>query len=355
MTRPLLINGKPLRSTSSFFNAPPIHVVLFGDSTTETDNWAPTLRSLASSQWGSRGHGLHLLNRNEWSFTTGGNAPLKATTSDTWDCTPLNGGDQAVYRLNTSAKIATWTKPFDVTTDWFMLDFIDGPTPIVPSYSVDGGAWTSVPGPWTGSGALRRARIDTSVSTSVQVRGATPAGTNGNVYLFGLESYSNTPGLLISNIAMDGASYRIGINRTTAGDPTVWFDAVSPNLVFCMFTNDVVTESSYPTHQDWLNQFTADVQATYDMIRAIPAVPLLTSFYQQNFGRSLVHQAEMRAVLKSVAAGGKTPVLDIYDLDPRSPNDLVTAGIMEPFAVHADTAGENFIAYNVFRTISHYL
>jgi len=330
----------------------------FGDSTTEGNvtvtngGWPEQLRVLAESRWGRGGDGIHPMNRDPWTLTSGGNAWTIATTADAWDCAPLLGSAgnpvAATYLANGSAIIATWTKPVALTTSSFTLHMVDGAGSGNFSYSTDGGSsWTNVSTIWSQNNAVKKIHIQSSVTTTLKVRAANAAGTAVNTYIVGLESHTSSPGFVIHNVAAN-SEFSYSIVRTTAGNWHAWLDTLQPPLCTFMITNDSVL---WETFGDISAGIQANLDAFASTVSGYGGCVLFMNFFEQG-GRSVPIQASIRAIVKTVATAYSMPVIDFYDLIGNHAATVAAGYYDNSGDIHENDAGAVYIAQQVWATIA---
>lgn len=337
---------------NTFNNPSNIFMASFGDSTTEGNvtvtngGWPEQLRVLAAPRWGRGGDGCHPMNRDPWTITSGGSAWTAATSSNVWDCAPLNGGAgtpaPVAYLGNGSTVIATWTMPGSLTTTAFTFYMVDGPSSDNFSYSLDGGtSWTDVTATWSQNNTITKIRINSAVTTSIKVRAANAAGTAVNTYIVGLEPHTSSPGFVIHNVAAN-AEYLLATVRTTAGNWHAWLDIVQPPLITVMYTNDVL----FYSQASWR----ANLTSIANIVTGYGGCVLFMSMFEQ-FGRNITTQANMRADVKFVANNFGMPVIDFYDLVGDA-NATLAAGYYNTNAdIHENNTGAIFMAQQIWSLI----
>ena len=325
-----------------------VDIAMTGDSTIELNNgWPHYLCDLIDPVWGTCNEGVFPANNPTWTFTTGGNAWTNVTTSDAWDVGVFGPGvfGAGIKRGNTSAKIATWTKPswLPTVTNW-KLYLVDGASAAATSYSIDGGSsWTAIGSGFSGSNSILSFTVaDSPITTTLKVRGANSAGTAVNTYLLGLEPTINPLGPTIHNVSSSGES-SWAMYRTTAGDWTAWWDLRQPDIAVWQFTNDSAAIWSKSGYETRLN-------AWIDVIEANGGEVVIISFGEQD-GRSVTDQADQRDSDASVAASRGWPYIDMCALWGGSFATADAQGFMND-SLHPSVLGMQSIAAEFWKVIS---
>lgn len=330
-------------------NVATIRMSTFGDSTTVGDinttigGWPEQIRQLAATRWGNGGDGFHYNTRN-WTYTTAGNAWTNSTTSDAWDSGIFQAGTKLA---NGSAKVATWTKPAALTVASFEIVIVDGATSANFAYRIDGGAWTDTTFTLAQNNGQKRLRVNSPITSTLDVRGANAAGTGVNCYLLGMMPYTKSPGLIIDNVSLDGQLLQFQ-ERTTSGQAHAYISDMQPKLATVMFTNDVISgfwnQSTYQTN----------MQNFCDAITAQGGSVLFINYFEQQRSApdgGTVNQAQLRAATKAAAVAKGMPCLDLYDLVGDNAA-AQAAGYMDSNPLHATDAGCAFIAQQVWKLIA---
>ena len=325
----------------------------FGTNTTNLLGWPGALRTLMTPRWGNGGDGLHTRDRNT-TMTTGSDAWTLATTSNTWDCAPclsaFTFSNAGTWLGNTATKIATWTKPSFLTVNAFYIWAVDGTSAGNFSYSTDGGTtWLNVSATWTGSNTLKRILVPTQITgtNTIKIRGANATGTAVNCYLAGIEPITNSTAPILHNLGAPGEDTASFV-RTTSGNWHAFFDLLQPPLVFYMITND---ESFWEAFGgDLRPAFQAKMETLATMVTGYGGCMVFMNFFEQA-GRDVTMQAEMRVLVKTVAAEYGMPVIDFYDLVGNNAA-TVAAGYMLAGDVHPTDAGATFMAQQIWKLIA---
>lgn len=223
-------------------------VAILYDSVGEYDTGGTTapfprlLRDKMARRWGISGTGLLGNWRDEWAFTSGGDAWTRGTTGDAWSKSPYaysltNNGTK---RADTAAKIATWTKPSWITSaiTSFKLYVVDGPSSGNFSYRIDGGSWTNVSHTWTQDNSLDIITISSAVTSSVEVRGADASGSAVTMYLVGIECITGT-GATLHDLSASAEGLFTTARSGGAADLMAWIDLIQPQVLIVGYTNDL--------------------------------------------------------------------------------------------------------------------
>lgn len=343
----------------NLFNDPgSLRMSTFGSSTTYGDvnvtngGWVEQLRVLANTRWGRGGDGFQYSTRN-LSFTSGANAwTTSAAATDAFDSHVHESG---VKYGSGSGKIVTYTVPTGVTVKSFEVVIIDGASSADMSYRLNGaGSWVNCGfiGLTQGNTMKKSPRIAASVSSTIEVRCANAAGTSVTTYFAGIIPYTDSPGLIIDNISLDGLLLRFQ-ERTRAGGGLnhAYANLMQPKLATVMYTNDVVTGTwtNAADHQAFCESFC-------DSITTNGGCVLFMCFWGQDRSGDGgdARMLELRNATKAAASNKGMPVLDLWDIG----GDLTSAtalGYMGGDAgnLHETDAGAVRIAQEVWKIISH--
>lgn len=257
---------------------------------------------------------------DEWGVTSGTWGAVIST--DAFDRVPYGEG---LKSAGGSSNILKWTRP----TQWrpvvgFALYFVDRTTGGNWSYRVDGGAWTAMGQTLAQDNLLAKFYVPTAVAVSVEVRAANVAGTAVAVCVAGIEAFflsplTTTAGLIVHNIARNGAPLNT-LTLATSGDRMAFFDAVKvdpvngggaitnrPNVAITMMhVNDVRLFADVPT-------WAADIATFYARVNALAPLGYLSYGEMQAPTYNATTQANYRAQTKTSAALHSIPVLDLFD------------------------------------------
>lgn len=254
-------------------------VAIIGDSVGELDAGGTVspypilIREKMRLKWGISGTGLRGVWTDDWSFTTGGNAWTASTNSNTWAKGPYNGLYEYAntMRASTSSMTATWTKPHWVRSSItsFKFHVVDGAGSANFSYRVDGGSWTNVTNTWSQDDSYDIINVATTVTSTVQIRGANAAGTSVNVYLIGIECITGT-GATLHDITASGEGLYATARSGGAADLNAWIDAIQPKLIVVCYTNDLVNTFWNTTRITDDLQSIVDRQAPYGKVIPMP-------------------------------------------------------------------------------------
>lgn len=328
-------------------------VVLMGDSTGELDSgttdentYPMQIREKMRARWGIQGPGMLGTWRDEWAFTTGGDVWTNGSTSDAWSKGPLIGAfaHTKTKRADTATKIGTWTKPVWVreAITSFYLWVVDGASSGNFSYSIDGGAYTDVSGTWTQGNALTRILVNSSVTSTVAIRGATAAGVAQTMYLVGIEPITGTGAQLHDFTASaEAITYSVGL-PVVSNDPGAFIDLIQPDVLVHMWTNDLQAA--------WYGSAIGTNLAYYATRMASNGgiiVPM--SFWGQDRGADNANNAPMAAQYQTAADNAGSVHINLFDIygDYTAVNAL---GYMAD-TLHPSDLGSTVVAKNLWRLL----
>ena len=187
--------------------------------------------------------------------------------------------------------------------------------------------------------------INKYINENLLIRAANSSGTAVNTYLIGVETHTNTPGLVIHNVAGDGElSYTIV--RAGAGNWHEWLDTVTPPLVFFMITNDIAYLTTTFTDSSWVN-FNGRLRSFADVVTGYGGSVIFMNFFERPAPADTSIQAQMRIVVKAVGNDYGMPVIDFYDLVGDNAT-AVAAGYMNSGDIHENNAGAVFMAQSIW-------
>jgi hypothetical protein len=156
-----------------------------------------------------------------------------------------------------------WTKPpLCPPVTGFKLLVCDGPSSANFAYRIDGGAWTNVSHTWLRTNVMVQLTINSSVISTVEVRGANAAGTAVLTYMCGIEPLCASTGVKVHDISAAGSFSGQLLRTGSVGDWTQWFTQEQPDVVFCMFVNDNVNAF-------WTGGQPAAYQARFEALAAV--------------------------------------------------------------------------------------
>jgi lysophospholipase L1-like esterase len=269
--------------------------------------------ALAECAGGRRSDGFRALWRGrEWSMAGSWRRPTRA---DRFDVAPFGW---AFSSSGVADDRLRWTKPADVTAACFDLYCFAVPGTGTFQLRVDDDAWVTVPPTVDASERLCAVRIDRPVERVVEIR-----GHDGRAPcvapIVGLIPYTADPprgGSTVHNLGL-GRGTLEGFCPVGAGDRLALLDALRPDLVTLLFSNDVI-------HDD-PESFGRRVETVVDRVRPYADVLLLNPFEQRPSARVVYEgelrigtrdpamQARYRSAVRQVAETRRCALIDLYD------------------------------------------
>ncbi len=201
-------------------------------------SWVDQLATALEATGARLGSGFLGLWRHEWIRAGAWTQPAR---TDAFDVAPFR---QALYSSGHTTDELTWTKPVTMTVSAFEVYWFFKPEMGRWQYCVDNGSWTNVnlsDSSAKADNTLHRVFVDERVHSHVRIRGHD--GSKPCVAtIAGISAWASaTPepsGTVVHNL---GHQHQMlaGFCRPSAGDPLALLDALRPDLVTVLFSNDV--------------------------------------------------------------------------------------------------------------------
>jgi hypothetical protein len=210
-------------------------------------NWVEQLATRLDEMAGAGaprpGDGFRGLWRDEWKHH---GRWTQITTSESFDVAPFRQGYLSPGRKTDRLE---WCKPAAITVTGFDVYWVDAPGTGDWQFRIDGGHWQNIGPPAAGvdgsagtaSGNLHRRSVDGPVEARVEIRafdGRAPCGAA----VVGIAPARTDPaassGTVVHNL---GHAHQMlaAFCRDSSGDPLAVLDAIRPQLITVLFTNDV--------------------------------------------------------------------------------------------------------------------